>query len=34
MHLSNGELDPDYLMENELDSEEFVEASEKLIDRA
>lgn len=34
MYLSNGELDPDYLMENELESDEFVEASEMLIDRA
>ena len=33
MYLSNGELDPDYLMENELDEDEFIEASEKLSDR-
>lgn len=34
MYLSNGELDPEYLIEEELAEEEFIEAGEKLLDRA
>lgn len=34
MYLSNGDIDPDYLLEQELDNEEYKEASEKLVDRA
>jgi hypothetical protein len=34
MYLSNGGLDVDYLLEEDLGEEEFVEAEEKLIDRA
>lgn len=34
MYLSNGDLDPDYLLENDLEGEEFKEAQEKLVDRA
>jgi hypothetical protein len=33
MYLSNGGLDVDYLLEEDLGEEEFVEAEEKLIDR-
>lgn len=34
MYLDNGDIDPDYLLENDLSNEEFVNASEKLVDRA
>lgn len=34
MYLSNGELDAEYLIEEDIDEEEFVEAGEKLLDRA
>jgi hypothetical protein len=33
-YLSNGGLDVDYLLEEDLGEEEFIEAEEKLIDRA